>query len=76
MSRASNLADDVESELNCIDSVSVLGDEELYVRTWCDDPRGMDSVCAIAYDHEFVPCGITDTGAARFKPRDADEVSA
>ena len=60
------------------DVVEVMeGDNSVYVdveRYTSTALAGMDAVCAIAFDHGFVPVGIIDSGSARFKPRDADEV--
>jgi hypothetical protein len=73
--RTEALANAIEEELN-LDRVSDCGSEVFVsLKNPSSQPlSGMDDVCAIAYDHGFVPTGIIDTGAARFVPRDHDEI--
>jgi len=44
-------------------------DDEVYVATQDGTLAHMDDMCVVAHDHGFVPRGIVDSGAVRFKPR-------
>lgn len=59
--------------VEAVEGVEVYVDVESYST---DALAGMDAVCAIAFDHGFVPVGIIESGAARFRPRDDDEVNS
>jgi hypothetical protein len=72
--RTQALADAIEDELgHRLETVENHG-TDVFVITDMHGTHHLDGVCAIAYDHGFVPCGITKSGAARFKPRDNDEL--
>jgi hypothetical protein len=54
-----------------IDTIEVHNDE-VYVNLGDDYGEklsGMDDLCVIAFDHDFVPQGIIPSGAARFRSR-------
>lgn len=76
-----NLADDIR-ERTAADRVAVdLEANEVFVLANDDeditDPLiGMDGVVTVAFDHGFVPVGMTKSGASRFTLRGADNVAA
>ena len=70
------VATDIEERVSTVEVVDVMDDNEVYVQLTCehsDNLVGMDDVCSVASEHGYVPCGIVESGASRFKPRsDAD----
>lgn len=77
--RTAALAEALDEQLG--DSLKTVSDCEYEVFVSVDGSErhpmnDMDEVCAVAYDHGFVPVGLVDHGATRLKPRDNDELRA
>lgn len=77
-SDADDLARDIHANVsNHVDTAKATEPNEVFVRmdgTGMSGFAGMDNVIAIAYDHGYVPTGITHEAALRLVPRDHPEV--
>lgn len=72
---AEKIVEAFEQHSNRLKTAKATGENEVYVslKDSSHPLVGMDMLCMIAFDYGWVPCGIIRSGAARFKPRDADE---
>jgi hypothetical protein len=57
-------------------TASIVQGDQILVSTVAspDALAGMDQICTIAYDHGYVPLGMTENGASRFVPRSEVDV--